>query len=182
MKCYICGDTAIKRHGRANRCEKHHRFIQMQKTARQDGKYVPSIYEIEKIVPVDMKCVDCGCLMHWIDDGNRSTGAVLQHYRNGTLGIVCLSCNTKHGAMPGDSYKEVPVGSKLCRACKTIKPLDMFGKRMDGKKPYPTSKCKSCRHEVLINWRKNNPERYKLINKKHNDLRKKRYDQELSSV
>lgn len=182
MKCYICGDSAIKRHGRANRCEKHHRFIQMQKTAKQDGKYVPSIYEIEKLVPSNMRCADCGCLMHWIDDENRSAGAVLQHYRDDTLGIVCFSCNTKHGQMPGDSYKDVPLGSKLCRTCKTIKPLSMFDKRYDGKKPYPVSKCKSCRHEALVNWRSKNPERYKLINKKHNDLRRVKNDKTIPSV
>jgi hypothetical protein len=182
MKCYICGDAAIKRHGRANRCEKHHRFIQMQKTAKQDGKYVPSVYEIEKLVSINMKCVDCGCLMHWIDDDNRSAGAVLQHYRDGTLGIVCLSCNTKHGFLPGDSYRDVPVGNKLCRACKTIKPLFMFGVRKDGKVPYPLSKCKLCSHEALVRWRNKNPERYKLINKKHNDLRRVKNDKTVPSV
>jgi hypothetical protein len=174
MNCYICGNFSVKRHGRANRCEKHHRFTQMQRTAKQDQKYVPSIFELEKLVPHDMKCQDCGVVMHWIDDENRSSGAVLQHYRDGSLGIVCHACNVKHGNMPGDSYREVPPNHKLCRSCKTIKPLSMFGIRKDGKVPYPTTKCKSCRHQVLILWRKNNPEKYKLINKKHNDLRGKR--------
>jgi hypothetical protein len=182
MKCYICGDSAIKRHGRANRCEKHHRFIQMQKTAQHDGKYVPSIYEIEKLIPSNMKCADCGCLMHWIDDENRSSGAVLQHYRNGLLGIVCLSCNTKHGFMPGDSYRDVPVGHKLCSVCKTIKPLSIFSLRKDGKVPYPLTKCKPCSHKALVNWRNKNPEKYKLINKKHNDLRKEKKNNGLSAV
>lgn len=182
MKCYICGNFSINRHGRSNRCEKHHRFIQMQKTAKADGKYVPSIYEIEDLVPKDMKCNDCNCLMHWVDDENRSSGAVLQHYRDGSLGIVCLSCNTKHGFMPGDSYKEVPNGSKLCRHCKTIKPLSMFSLRKDGKVPYPVTKCKSCSHDALVKWRKKNPEKYKLINKKHNDLRKEKAKNGLSTV
>lgn len=172
MKCYICGFDAIKLHGRANLCEKHKRFIQMQKTAKQDKKYSPSIYEIEALVPRDMKCQDCGTTMHWIDNKNRSSGAVLQHYRDGTLGIVCMSCNTKHGQMPGDSYRDVPAGHKLCVCCKTIKPLSLFSKRRDGKVPYPLSKCKQCMADALKKWREKNPEKYKAVNKKHNDLRK----------
>lgn len=182
MKCYICGNNAIKRNGRSNLCGKHNRFLQMQRTAKQDKKYVPSIYEIEKLVPFDMKCQDCGNLMHWIDDKNRSLGAVLQHYRDKSLGIVCLSCNTKHGFMPGDSYKEVPNGSKFCGTCKTIKPLSMFSVRRDSKKPYPLTKCKVCAHEAHKAWRKANPEKYKLSNKKHNDLRKGKNDKKLSSI
>ena len=172
MKCYICGNLAIKRGNRSNLCEKHYRFIQMQKTAKTDKKYVPNIFELEKLVPKDMKCQDCGSYMHWIDDANRRLGAVLQHYRNGTLGITCLSCNTKHGLMVGDSYKDVPVGHKLCRSCKTIKPLDLFYKRKDYKVPYPMTKCKSCNHEAHKQWRINNPEKYIASNKKQNDARK----------
>lgn len=171
MKCYVCGDDAIKRHGRANMCAKHRRFIQMQKTAKQDKKYVPSIYEIEKLVPANMVCQDCGVVMNWID-GDRAEGAVLQHYRDGTLGIVCLSCNTKHGLMPGDSYRDVPTGHKLCRCCKTIKPRSEFGKRSASEGAYPKSKCKACDLEAQKKWRANNLERYKQLNKIHNDKKK----------
>ena len=174
MKCYLCGDDAISRHGRKNLCSKHIRFEQMQSTAKNDKKYVPSIYEIEKLVPKDMKCPDCKCSIHWINDENRTQGAVLQHYRNGTLGIVCLACNTKHGMMPGDSYKDIPVGSKLCRTCKTIKPLSMFHKRKDGRIPYPMTKCKECNLDAHRQWRLNNPDKYKASNKKHNDIRNKK--------
>lgn len=172
MKCYICNEDAIKRNGRSNMCAKHSRFMQMQRVAKVDKKYVPSLYEIEKLVPLDMKCQDCGVVMHWIDNDNRSNGAILQHYRDGTLGITCLSCNTKHGLMPGDSYRDVPSGSKLCISCKTIKQLNMFNIRKDGKIPYPLSKCKQCAKEASIKWRVANPNKYKALNKKHNDLRK----------
>ena len=172
MHCYICGDSAVKHSGRTNLCAKHRRFIQMQKVAKTDKKYVPSLYELEKITPKNMKCESCGNLMHWINNENRSAGAVLQHYRNNTLGIVCLSCNTKHGLMPGDSYNEIPSGHKLCRTCKTIKPLSMFNPRRDGKVEYPMPKCKACNLQAHREWRKNNPEKYKASNKKHNDLRK----------
>lgn len=172
MKCYVCGDEAIKRHGRSNLCAKHRRFIQMQKTAKNDGKYVPSIYEIEKITPSDMICQDCGALMNWVDGSNRPSNAVLQHYRDGSLGVTCMSCNTKHGMMPGDSYRDLPDGHKLCTACKTIKPLTSFSLRKDGKRPYPMSKCKQCSLEAHREWRKKNPEKYKETTKKNNQLKR----------
>lgn len=175
MKCYICGESSIHRHSRSNMCEKHHRFWQMQKVAKSDKKYVPSIYEIEKIVPVDMVCQDCGIKMHWIDNDNRASGAVLQHYRDGTLGIVCMSCNSKHGHMDGDSYRELPKNHKLCNKCKTIKPLSEFGKRAKNGKDgsnYPKSSCKSCLTKKLNEWRQLNMNKYLAMNKKHNDAKK----------
>lgn len=174
MKCYVCGMDAVKRHGRANRCEKHHRFAQMQKTASVDGKYVPSFYELELLVPADMVCPDCGVGLHWIDDAKRSFGAVLQHYRDGSLGIVCHGCNVRHGNMPGDMYCELPPDHKLCISCKTIKPLFDFGKRRDAKKVYPMSKCKSCMRESFIRWKQNNPDKYKALTDKHNQKRKEK--------
>lgn len=172
MKCYICGSDAVNVHNRKNTCEKHRRFLQMQHTAKWDKKYSPSIYELEKLVPKDMVCQDCGKTMHWVDDENRSLGAVLQHYRNGTLGIVCCGCNVKHGSMSGDSYRDIPNGHKLCTCCKTIKPLSMFNVRRDGKVEYPMSKCKACNLQKNKEWRAKYPEKYKALNKKHNELRK----------
>lgn len=172
MKCYVCGDAAIKRHNRSNMCEKHFRFYGMQRVAKTDKKYVPSLYELEKLVPKNMTCQDCGVLMHWIDDDNRTSGAVLQHYRDGTLAIVCLSCNTRHGQMVGDSYRDIPKDHKLCPTCKIIKPLSFFAFRKDGKRPYPMSKCKQCNLDAHKEWRAQNPDKYKAANKRNNEKRK----------
>ena len=174
MHCYVCGLDAIKRHNRANMCDKHHRFNQMQRTAKADGKVVPSIFELERLVPIGMVCQDCGVEMHWIDDENRSSGAVLQHYRNGSLGIVCHSCNVKHGLMPGDMYCDVPQNHKLCTDCRTIKPIFEFGIRRDSKKIYPLSKCKECMQLANQIWRQKNPDKYQALNKMHNNKRKEK--------
>lgn len=174
MKCFVCGDAAVKRHNRINRCPKHHRFAQMQRTALADKKYVPSFYELERIVPADMKCGDCGETIHWIDDQNRTRGAVLQHYRNGELGIVCHSCNVKHGHMPGDMYRDVPSDHKLCISCKTIKPISLFSRRREFGKDYPVSKCKPCSHAAYVKWRETNPDKYQALIKKHNMKRKEK--------
>jgi hypothetical protein len=177
MKCYVCGADAVHRHGRSNCCPKHIRFLQMQKTAKSDGKYVPSLYELDSLVPAKMSCPLCHKTMHWIDDKNRPLGAILQHYRNGTIGITCHSCNVKHGMMVGDSYCDVPDGHKLCRACKTIKRLSDFYVRRDSKnKEYPMSKCKICSKESYKSWRQKNPDQYKALTKKHNVKRSKKND------
>jgi hypothetical protein len=172
MKCYVCGDEAIKRNGRANLCAQHRRFIQMQKAAKSDKKYIPSLFELEKLVPIDMKCQDCGDQMHWIDNNNRSKGAVLQHYRDGTLGIVCMSCNSKHGLLPGDMYRDIPKYHKLCISCRSIKPLSMFSMRNDAKKQYPMSKCRPCNLKAQQEWRLKNPEKYKQTTKRNNEKKK----------
>lgn len=172
MNCYICGDAAIKKYKWRCLCEKHFRFFQMMKAAKSDKKYVPSIYELERHVPSDMKCQDCGDLMHWIDNHNRRKGAVLQHYRDSTIGIVCMACNTKHGMMPDDTYREVPVGHKLCGGCKTIKPLSGFYTRRDGVRPYPMTKCKDCNLTAHREWRLANPEKYRESTKRHNVMKK----------
>lgn len=175
MKCYVCGDDAEKIFGRANMCVKHFRFNQIQRTAKMDKKYVPSIYEIEKLVPPDMVCQDCGDQMNWRDHSKRSKGAVLQHYRDGTLAITCLSCNTKHGLMPGDLYRKTTREEKYCGKCKTVKPLSEFGKRSKDDGDYPKSHCKECCLEQNRKWRSSNPEHYKQLNKKHNQKRKEKH-------
>lgn len=172
MKCYVCGDEAVARPGSKNMCAKHSRFKQMQSTAKHDKKYVPSLYELEEATPKDMICGDCGREMNWLSVDARSNGAVLQHYRDGTIAITCLSCNTKHGLMEGDSYRDVPAGHKLCRSCKTIKPLTEFKRRSKDPNDYPKSSCKACELEKQREWRGKNPEKYKALNKKHNDLRR----------
>jgi hypothetical protein len=172
MKCYVCGEEAIEMSGRSNLCLKHRRFIQMQHTAKHDKKYVPSLYELEKLTKKDMKCQDCETTMNWSHVEGRSTGAVLQHYRNGSIGIVCTSCNVKHGMMVGDSYKDLPSNHKLCGSCKTIKPLDDFYKRGDSKIKYPMTKCKACNLQAHKSWRVKNPDKYKESNKRNNDRRK----------
>lgn len=174
MKCYVCGVGAVPRHGRVNVCEVHGRLLQMQHAAKADKKYVPSLWELQALIPSGMICKDCNEVMHWVDGENRQRGAVLQHYRDGSLAIVCFSCNTKHGLMPGDMYRDILRGQKLCRACKTIKPIEAFSVRKDAKKVYPVSKCKPCSHNAYVAWRIANPDKYKALNKKHNDKRKEK--------
>jgi hypothetical protein len=174
MKCYVCGANAVRIFQRTNMCEQHGRFYQMQRTAKADKKYVPSLFELEKLVPKNMECPDCKTMMNWRDHNNRNKGAVLQHYRNGTIAITCMSCNTKHGLMLGDSYCDLPENHKYCNKCKTIKPLFDFGKRGKKEGEYPKSHCKLCSLENQKKWRNINYERYIELNKKHNDKRKKK--------
>ena len=178
MQCYLCGEDSIRRNGKTKMCEKHFRFHQMRNCAKWFKKYVPTIFKLEElsqVYPVSiMLCPDCGCNMHWIDDNNRSSGIVLQHYKDGTINLICNSCNIKHGNMIGDSYREIKTGEKFCSSCLTVKPLNLFSKRKEKGKTYPVSKCKQCSHKACIVWKEKNPERYRLSYEKNNALRKEK--------
>ena len=50
------------------------------------------------------ECPECGTAMNWFTADGASTVATIQHYRDGTIAIVCKSCNTRHAFMDGDSY------------------------------------------------------------------------------
>lgn len=132
----------------------HQRFYQMRRTARRHGKVVPTLEQLENLLTWTngMVCKDCGCQMRWLrgDDGARQI--TLQHYRSGSMALVCLSCNTKHAKMPGDTYLELPKGYKRCPVCQQTKPLAAFGKRRssarDGRWIADTY-CAECRNARL---------------------------------
>jgi hypothetical protein len=100
----------------------------MRRVATRDGKVSPTREHLENIFSWDgMTCRDCGVTMHWLkEEGPRAQQLTLQHYRSGSMGFVCLSCNTRHAAMPGDSYCDLPKDHKRCPKCEQIKPLSEF--------------------------------------------------------
>jgi 5-methylcytosine-specific restriction endonuclease McrA len=61
--------------------------------------------------------------------------------------------------------------TKFCTRCQKEKPLDMFFKSK-GYKGGVNSNCKDCNRERLIEWRKNNPEKYKEQSKKNLEKRR----------
>lgn len=156
-KCCRCGLTAERKQGHQWLCAPHYRFGSMRTRARRDGKAVPSWEELEALRTIDTHCSDCGEYMVWLAVvGNRHRQATLQHYRNGSFGLVCLSCNTRHAAMPDDSYRCTPKDHKYCPQCKAVKPFSDYAK--DGGRSGPMklkSWCKQCSSEAHREWRKN---------------------------
>ena len=131
-------------------CVKHHRFSQMRITAKKHSRPVPTFEQLENLLTWTngMVCKDCGRTMNWLrtDAASISTQVTLQHYRSGSMALVCLACNTRHAKMPGDTYLTLPKGHKWCPKCGAAKPLAEFGKGGFNKGVARTrSHCKQCR-------------------------------------
>lgn len=143
--CSRCGLLALLRQGHQWLCAKHYRFGQMRATAKRRGKSVPTHNQIEDIIPPAMQCPDCLRIMNWLAREDQTLVATLQHYRDGTLGIVCRSCNTRHAYAPGDSFRDAPKNHKYCPHCSQFLPDSCF--YADNSRSGPRkirSWCKAC--------------------------------------
>lgn len=152
----------------------HYRFGQMRATAKRFGKLVPTHEQLEALALKGAGCPDCYREMNWLARNGQSTVATLQHYRDGTLAIVCRSCNTRHAFMPGDTYREMPKDQKLCSACDTIKPLTEFAKDNNRAGSMKVkSCCKACSGLAAVAWRGANRDAYNAYQRKYRAERAK---------
>lgn len=159
--CSSCEDFALRRQGNQWLCARHYRIGQMRQTARRHGKYVPTRAELETLWSSDNKCPDCGQFMAAGGKHNPRLAASLQHYRDGSLAIVCRSCNTRHAAMPGDTYRDMPKDHKWCPHCEQAKPFaayDADNSRSGVMKL--KSWCKECALKAHTEWQRNNRDQY----------------------
>ena len=173
MKCSSCDQDAVIKQGNQNLCEKHYRIGQMRQSARRNNKVVPTRAEIEGLLNKKMQCPDCGITMNWRSKDGRETVASLQHYRDGTFGVVCLSCNTRHASMPDDTYRDMPKDYKFCPLCKTQKHQSMFS--FDNSRSCRMrikSYCKTCSDEKTKQWRESNRDNYNEYQRQYRAKRK----------
>ena len=164
MQCKECDDDAVITFGKIWLCAKHYRFRQIRASAGHKGKTVPSKDQLEAMYKKDMSCQDCGVAMNLLGRDGQRTVLCLQHYRDGSYGFVCRSCNTRHGALPGDLYREIDRSSWFCRSCKTVKPKSEFGQdktRNSEEKLKP--RCKACYAVDFKKWVENNREKYNAL-------------------
>ena len=173
MKCSCCECDATIKQGNQHLCDKHYRFGQMRASAKRKSKVVPSRQQLEELVGVGMNCPDCGVQMNWRSKDGKSTVASLQHYRSGRIGIVCLSCNTRHAAMDGDSYCDMPKDSKRCPSCLDTKPALNFsvdnGRSGSLKRK---SICKQCSDVKVNQWKERNRDEYNAYQRAYRAKRK----------
>lgn len=156
-KCRWCDQPGTRFHGSTPYCVIHARFVQMRGGAKTHGKAVPGLAELEAMrsALVDMRCPHCRRQMHWgRSDGPAASQITLQHYRDGTMGLLCHSCNSRHAAHAGDDFMSIPVTHKLCRDCGEVKPLEAFGfnrnhQRFNDRHTY----CRGCMNARVAAWR-----------------------------
>lgn len=159
--CSRCGEASSHKQGHQWLCPKHYRFGQMRSTAKRRGLVVPEHAELEALVPDKMACPECSAQMNWLAKCGQSTVASLQHYRDGTLALVCRSCNTRHAFAPGDSFRDAPKDHKHCPQCQTFKPFtDFSADRGRSGSIKLKSWCRACSHAAHTNWRIRNREHY----------------------
>jgi hypothetical protein len=159
--------------GNQHLCDKHYRFGQMRVSAKRNGKEVPSHASLHKMVHDQMLCPDCGTGMNWRLKGGKATVASLQHYRDGRIAIVCLSCNTRHASMDGDSYRDMPKDHKQCPSCKTIKPkTEFFADNSRTGVIRLKSSCKECSTTKVNQWRERNQDEYNALQRAYRAKRK----------
>jgi len=153
--CAKCGEPAPSMRGSSWYCDKHRRLYQMRRSSRARGKTCPTAEEIERLVPKGMVCPDCQKVMVWNAIENQKQVATIQHYRDGTFGIVCRSCNTRHAWTTGDLYREHGPDNKWCSCCKEIKPLSEYYSTEGSKKTHSRNMvscyCKPCSRVKAIN-------------------------------
>jgi len=161
--CRRCGAESHGQKGNQWLCVKHFRFKQMRMSSKSAGKAQPTWEQLEAMHK-SMECPDCGRSMGWIraESGNQTIS--LQHYADGTMALVCLRCNVQHGRMPGDSWRTLPAGMKLCQKCGVVKSESEFSadNRASSVKKKATA-CKPCMDKKTAAWAKQNPERVKSI-------------------
>ncbi len=152
--CSRCGAPSTIYQGHQHLCSKHYRFGQMKAGSKRHGKSVPTHEQLEGLCVFGMPCGDYSRPMNWLAIDGQSTVVTLQHYRDGTYGLVCRSCNTRHAHMPEDSFRLMPKDNKFCPQCETSKLLSEFvtdsGRGGEMKKK---SWCKSCSSKSHANWR-----------------------------
>lgn len=171
--CFRCGDLAIRKQGNQNLCSKHYRFGQMRASAKRHGKSVPSHQQLAEMRGANLICPDCGRGMNWLAKDGQVTVASLQHYRDGTMAIVCRSCNTRHAFMDGDEYREMPKDNKLCPRCKKIKPLSEFA--LDASRSgiaKRKSACRKCSGIQVKQWKESNRDQYNEYQRQYRAKRK----------
>ncbi len=164
-KCVDCGSPATKRmthHGPY--CTQCYRIWQMRSACQKDHKPCPTKTQLRQmfagLIGRDMKCESCSSTMNWLASDGRRTVVSLQHDRSGGMRLICLSCNTRHRACPGDSFYEIPDSHRRCGRCEQALPKDQFGVHR-GSSTGLHHYCRKCAAEKARKWTQDNYETFR---------------------
>lgn len=144
-----CGREIYRRHQGGKFCVLHWRIRAMRNSSRTNQKYIPSVAEIEAIIPESMLCPKCGRRMFWTQShGDAALTLSLQHNLDGSIGILCRSCNAREDDFPNGTFMKVPLDLKFCAKCLKLFPLCEFQKHGSADKWNGLgSYCKPCHRQ-----------------------------------
>lgn len=154
-KCANCDRQAEKVRNEAYYCLRHYRIRQMRGDAKESGKSIPSFELLESLFDdaeaSGFVCSVCCREMNLVRSGGQSTTISLQHDRDGGYRLICLGCNVKHQFCPGDSFYDVPEGTKRCNACGFVLPKTEFYRSKHSPNGL-RSACKECGKSSAMKW------------------------------
>lgn len=85
-----------------NYCLPCWRTLKMIEGTYKYDKPRPDFWELRQMLLDNRLCPECGKIMFWAAvKGRKGDSASLQHYDDGTIGIMCHSCNTRDGLRKG---------------------------------------------------------------------------------
>lgn len=153
-------------------CAIHYKLLTMIRNARSSGKLIPDRDYLEKLlykISNSMICFVCKNKMVWYQsEGSRKNVISLQHNNDGTICLICCSCNSKHGnSKLGDTFYKLKKEEKYCPNCNKILNVDCFykhKKRATGLQII----CKKCSQ----NYQKNHLNKFREYNKKCRENKK----------
>lgn len=120
----------VRMASKLNYCVLHARTYYAIKSAKRNGKEVPSFNWLADQFKKSKKCPYCGCdFKETRGTGSSSRKGVpsLQHYRDGRMGIVCQPCNSLEANSPiGEEVFKLNSNEKYCSSCRKVKSKDLF--------------------------------------------------------
>ncbi len=153
MKCSRqgCERVGEKRHSPTlSYCRRCYRIMKMLTGAHR--RYPGIVTTWEQIAELWNKAEERGTCPHCLnpmplysEDGKRKGMATIQHYDDGTLGIICLTCNLAHSKSPlRDKLFSLQLDQKYCPDCQQVKSRDDFHNqsKWNGRMTY----CKPCQN------------------------------------
>ena len=162
-----CNALAKPTHRRTPLCPKHHRFGMMREIAKAARKRVPSYEELESLLAQlkDLKCPVCNRVMVWFKHESDRTVITLQHNRDGSIALICFSCNSRHRDN-GDALYQIGPDQKRCSRCKRVLPLSGFtSDRTSGVWANRKCVCKTCANAYRREWAAKNRHKIRAWNK-----------------
>jgi hypothetical protein len=127
------------------------KFRMMIGCARKYGKAEPTMEEIEGMVPDDLVCICGRQMLMFAGRWTRAETMTLQHWDDGSMSIVCQSCNSTHSRLGDDIFFCTPAGACWCAECQEYKPESLFGNYAGRSKPKCT--CFDCTAEKARGYR-----------------------------
>lgn len=78
------------------------RTFKMLEGTYKKNKERPDFWVLRQMLWDNRLCPECGKIMYWAPSKtNKGDTVSLQHYEDGTIGVLCHSCNTSDGLKKG---------------------------------------------------------------------------------